>query len=263
MVASKIKNLDALTTEIKRRLKLGKYIRYLEMSDFIVDLEQEEIKLGKLAKARNPQVISVYEFFLSECYNKIEECDDSGANLSTFFRGLFCGWIRARQLQKLPAEETIKQILQWMERDQYGFCCRIETDLAKVLNQEGRRLLIAHFQALIDQSPIETIKNHHKTIFDYPTQIRHSVYSLKEIHLAQKSLKAYQTLCERIGFSPLDCQHLAAMEISRRNWASALRWAEKGLAIEKVRGWHNEHGDELASMRSKAELQVRLPSSLS
>ena len=44
--------------------------------------------------------IPLYEIFLSGCYEKAEEIDDSGGNLGMFFEELFCSWIDARQKAK-------------------------------------------------------------------------------------------------------------------------------------------------------------------
>ncbi len=63
---------------------------------------------------------------------------------------------------------------------------------------------------------------------------------LKEIYEALGDVPGYAALGERLGFSPRDCEHLAKMEISKKHWARALQWVEKGIALESTRDWHNE-----------------------
>ena len=60
------------------------------------------------------------------------------------FHSLACGWVQARQAAGRPAEETIGQILNWMKKDDYGFCNGIERDLIKVLDAQGQQLFIGH-----------------------------------------------------------------------------------------------------------------------
>ena len=56
--------------------------------------------------------------------------------------------------------------------------------------------------------------------------------SLKEIYEALADVPAYAGLCERLGLSPCDGEHLAHMEISGKPWAKALEWVEKGMVLK-------------------------------
>ena len=69
--------------------------------------------------------------------------------------------------------------------------------------------------------------------------------------MSTKSVAPYVTLCDRLEFSPLDCEHLAEMEMSHKHWDQALVWAKKGLSMESTRNWHNESNHLLA--RTPAE----------
>ena len=73
--------------------------------------------------------------------------------------------------------------------------------------------------------------------------------SLKEIYKALEDVSAYAALCERLGLSPGDCEHLARLEISRKHWAKALEWVEKGMALKSTRNWHNEDAYGLEQLR--------------
>jgi len=67
------------------------------------------------------RAVRLYELFLSGCYEKADEIDDSSGNLGMFFQDLFLSWIKARQKAGHAAEETVGEILNWMENDEYGF----------------------------------------------------------------------------------------------------------------------------------------------
>jgi hypothetical protein len=248
---SKTKNSDPLIAEIERALVRGKYIRYSETCSFVEGLEKVQKQLESLAPEASGRAVRLFEMFLSGCYAKIEECDDSSAYLSMFFHSLFCGWIKARQAMGLPADETVRQILKWMERDNYGFCYRIEPELVKALDSDGNRLLIAHFHNLIAAALQESMPGHGKAIFEYDNKVRLPALSLKDIYLSTKSVAPYVALCDRLGFSPLDCERLAEVEIFHKHWHQALVWAEKGLALEPTRNWHNESSHSLAQLRLK------------
>jgi uncharacterized Zn finger protein len=73
--------------------------------------------------------------------------------------------------------------------------------------------------------------------------------SLKEIYEALGDVPAYAALCERLGLSPRDCEHMSQLEISRKHWAKALEWVEKGMALEATRDWHNEAAHGLEQLR--------------
>jgi tetratricopeptide (TPR) repeat protein len=247
---------DPLVAEIERALMPGHYIRYSETCSFVQGLEKVQTRLEALPPEANGRAVRLFEMFLSGCYEKIEECDDSSAYLSMFFHGLFCGWIKARQSVRLPADETVRQILKWMERDNYGFCHRIEPELVKALDSDGSRLLIAHFHDLIAVAMPESMPGQVKAIFEYDNKIRLPALSLKDIYLSTKSVAPYAALCDRLGFSPLDCERLAEMEVFHKHWDQALIWVENGLALEPTRNWHNESSHSLSQLRAKVLAKV-------
>ncbi|HAS81805.1 MAG TPA: hypothetical protein DCS43_03805 [Verrucomicrobia bacterium] len=47
--------------------------------------------------------------------------------------------------------ETVQQILQWKAHDKYGFCFEIEKALARVLNDAGYALFVAHFRRAVEK----------------------------------------------------------------------------------------------------------------
>lgn len=238
--------------EMERALKPGRFVRYDDMFDFVAGLERVHEKLAALVGGlETERAVRLYELFLSGCYEKIEQCDDSSAYLSMFFDELFCGWVKARQAAGCDASETVQQILKWKEHDAYGFCHAIEKDMAKVLNREGYRLLVAHFQDRIESAMKESIGTPNQAIFESGNEIRRPGLSLKAIYQARGDSKSYAALCERIGFSPRDSERLAEMEMSKGHWERALGWVEKGLALEPLRDWRNERSPSLTHLKPK------------
>jgi len=243
---------DPLLGEIEQELCLGRFISYGDMFDFVRDLEQIEEKLAALvADGEAERAVGLYEAFLAGCYEKIDECDDSGGYLGMFWDELFCGWVKARQAAGHPAAETIQQILKWKENDRYGFCYDIEKDVAKVLDADAYELFVAHFRKTVEDGLADLQGPEPGAIFDYDNSIRLPVMSLKDIYRARGDVASYAALCERIGLSPRDCEHLAEMEKAKRHWKQALGWVEKGLALEPIRNWHNETAHSLAHMKPK------------
>lgn len=239
---------DPLLTKIEQELCLGRYISYGNMFDFVRHLEQVEEKLESLVDdGEAERAVGLYEAFLAGCYEKIEECDDSGANLSMFWHGLFCGWISARQAAGRPAHETVEQILRWQQNDDYGFCYRIEQDVAKTLDVEEFKLFVQHYEALVDNALADIPDPKPTAIFEYENNVRLPALSLKYVYEAKGGTKSYAALCDRTGLSPKDCERLADMEISKKRWKQALAWVEKGLDLESTRDWHNEGSCGLAS----------------
>lgn len=79
---SKRKNADPLIAEIERALMPGKYIECSETCQFVQDLEKVQEQLEALVPEATGRPVRLFEIFLSGCYEKIEECDDSIAYLS-------------------------------------------------------------------------------------------------------------------------------------------------------------------------------------
>jgi hypothetical protein len=88
-----------------------------------------------------------------------------------------------------------------------------------------------------------------KAIFDFDNNVRLPALSLKQIYEALGDVPAFAALCGQFGINPRDCERLAGMEISKKRWASALKWVEEGIALEPARDWHNESGYSLKEMK--------------
>lgn len=239
-----------MLTEIERKLRLGQFIRYGGMFDFVAGLEAVEKKLASLVSdGEADRAVELYEAFLAGCYEKGDECDDSGGNLGMFWDDLFCGWVKARQAAGRPSSETVQQILKWKESDDYGFCYDIEKDVAEILAPEAYEALVAHYREKVAAGLAGLQGQKPSAIFEYDSSIRLPAMSLKDIYRARGDVASYASLCERIGLSPKDCEHLANFEKAKRHWKQALEWIEKGLALAATRNWHNEAAFSLSHMK--------------
>lgn len=118
-----------------------------------------------------------------------------------------------------------------------------------MLDVPGRELLISHFQQLVEIASPGQSAGSAKAIFEYENNLRLPAMSLKEIYEALEDIPAYAALCESLGLSPRDCEHLAQLEISRKHWAKALEWVEKGVALNGTRDWLNEVAYELEQLK--------------
>ena len=240
---------DPLATEIQYELMAGRLVRWDEVSRLVHNLDRVHEKLVGLARAGEAErALRLYEIFLAGVYSKIEEADDE-CYLANLFHRLACGWIQARQAAGKTAEETVRQLLNWMKNDNYGFCNDIERDVIKVLDAQGQQLFIGHSQEAVEKAMPTPTAGPAKAIFEYENALRLPVIALKEIYESMGDVYSYVALCERLGFSPRDCEHLAKMEISRKHWAKALEWVKKGSALKPTRNWHNEDSYDLERLK--------------
>ena len=77
----KIKNEQIhLISVLECALDPGEFIPYNRAWDFVRDLENVKDKIDALVKdGQAERAVSLYEIFLSGCYEKADEIDDSGA----------------------------------------------------------------------------------------------------------------------------------------------------------------------------------------
>lgn len=245
-------NMDPLVSQIELVLDLGQFISYNQSWDFVHDLEDIKGQIDDLMESGEAdRAVRLYEMFLSGSYEKVEEVDDSGGNLGMFFRDLFLSWINARQKAGHAPEETVGDILNWMENDDYGFCYNIEPEVAKVLNKAGFLIFRQHFQDRFKKAfgPFESKETRY--IYDYPAAVYLSARTLKDIYVMKKDVKAYLALCEKVGIAPKDCENIASLQKTKRHYEDALTWTEKGLKLENEREWGNQSSYELTGIRQE------------
>lgn len=235
---------------LERALDLGEFVSYNRSWDFVRDLEDVKHKIDELVKEGNAErAVRLYELFLSGCYEKADEIDDSGGNLGKFFEDLFCAWINARQKAKYDPEETVRNILRWMDNDDYGFCYEIEKNVVKVLNKKSMQLFEAAILTRFEKAFSSTVPKKIQRVFDYPWEVRKNVSILKVIYVESKSTDGYLALCEKTGTSPTDCENIANVFKMKRKYQDALGWVEKGLKLEKKGNWGNQSSFGLSELK--------------
>lgn len=248
----KRKKSDPLVSEIEQALDLGQFISYNQSWEFVRELEDTKKRVDALVKnGEAERAVGLYEMFLSGCYEKAEEIDDSSGNLGMFFGELFCAWIKARQKAGYKADETVQYVLKWMDNDDYGSCYDIEQDIAQVLNKAGFQLFRKHFQDQFENAFVPYTSEAPKFIYDYPADVYRNVDILKKIYIVKKDIQSYLTLCEKTVASPKDCENIAMLYKEKRHFADALVWVEKGLTLEKKRKWGNQSSYGLTSVRQE------------
>jgi len=249
-VVKKRKKSDPLLSVLEGALDLGEFISYHRSWDFVQGLEDVKHKIDALVKdGQAERAVSLYEIFLSGCYEKADEIDDSGGDLGMFFEDLFCAWINARQKAKYDREETVQNILRWMDNDDYGFCYEIEKNVFKVLNKGSVKLFEAAILSRFEKAFTTVLPKKSKRDSDYPWEVRKNVSVLKVIYVESKNTNAYLALCEKTGTTPTDCENIANIYKVKRNYQDALSWIEKGLKLEKKGNWGNQSSFGLTGLK--------------
>ena len=246
----KRKKSDPLVSEIEHALNLGEFISYGRSWDFVRDLEDVKHKIDALVKdGQAERAVSLYKLFLSGCYEKADEIDDSGGNLGMFFEDLFCAWINARQKAKYDPAETVQNILKWMDNDSYGFCYEIERNVVKVLNKESVKLFESAIKLRFEKAFASVDDRKCERIFDYPREVRKNVSILKVTYVQSKDTSAYLALCEKTQTTPEDCENIANLYQVKRKYQDALSWVDKGLKLEKKGNWGNQSSIGLTELK--------------
>lgn len=243
---------DRLISAIEQALDPGGFISYGQLWGFVEGLEDMKHQIDTLVEADEAQrAVGLYELFLSGCYEKADDVDDSGGNLGMFFEDLFVSWIRAREEAGCDVGETVRHIVRWMDNDDYGFCYEIEGQVAKVLDKKGARAFSKHFHNKLEAAFAPFRGQELKPLADYPYEVRGPVAVLKNIHMARKDLQSYLALCEAIVASPKDCENIALLCKTKRRFADALAWVAKGLALQAERRWGNQDSYALTGLRQE------------
>jgi len=239
-----------LISVLEHALDLGEFISYNHSWDFVRSLEEVKQKIDDLVKdGQAERAVGLYEIFLSGCYEKADEIDDSGGNLGMFFEDLFCAWINARQKAKYDPKETVRNILRWMDNDDYGFCYEIEKNVVKVLNKKSVRLFEGAIMSRFEKAFSKVTPKKGQRVFDYPWEVRKNVSILKVIYVESKNTDAFLALCEKTGTSPTDCENIANVFKMKRKYQDALSWVEKGQKLEKKGNWGNQSSFGLTGLK--------------
>lgn len=239
-------------------LRLGDFIEYSEAWSFVTGLEEVEGQIEKLLHHEPEHAIDLYETFIAGCYEKADEIDDSSGNFGMFVEDLFCGWIEARQAMGADAGETAERLLNWMDKDDYGFCYQLEREAVKVLTKKGLSPFATQVRTRFDAAGRSSIPMKDSQDAGQDTSYRRRYWGgvLKTIHTAQRDVDAYVSLCNETELLPIDCEIVAGMLQSRRKPDQALEWVERGLDLEKQNPGGKGSSYKLADM--KRTLLVKL-----
>jgi hypothetical protein len=128
---------DPMEAEIERALDPRRFVSDRGCFRFVDGLEQVAAAIGRLVTDDPERAATLYETFLAGCHEKADEVDDSSGSFGTFAQSLFSGWITARQAAGACPQQTTARLLAWMDNDQYGFCHRLEREIAGVFDEAG------------------------------------------------------------------------------------------------------------------------------
>jgi hypothetical protein len=234
---------------IESALEPGYFVSYRRASGFVEELEEvRESILASADKGDAARAVDLLKLFIAGCYEKAEEIDDSDGTFGDFVEGLFCDWIRTRQLAGADPGDTARLLLSWMEDDDYGFCYEIEARAVEAFDAPG----LSAFEAAVrarwredgDGSPDDFSR-------------RRSAEVLKAILIARGDPEAYAALCEAGNdWGSRDCEALARLYLRVGCPEEALSWVDRGLEI-KGRG-ERRHGEswDLPGLRRRALLEL-------
>ena len=107
MAKRKIKKLtetEIIESAIEDSLRPGDYIDYNSNWSFVSDLEKVKNKIDNVVKKEPIRAIDLIETFITACYEKAEEIDDSSGSFGDFVEALFYSWVNARQKTDFAAK---------------------------------------------------------------------------------------------------------------------------------------------------------------
>ena len=251
------KKKDTLVSAMEISLDPGRFISYGEVGGFINDLEDIKHQIDDLVKQGNAErAVGIYELFIAGCYEKIEEVDDSSGSMGMFFEELSCSWISARQKARLNPKETVNQMVKLIDNDDYGLCFGIEKEVVKVLHRKELSLFEKLIHSRFEDALSSGKSKSQQAVDNFSYDIRHNADILKVIYSAKKDIDSYFALCDKVGMTPQDCEVIAKIYTSSKQWKEALSFVNKGLSLEKEGSRPNQSSYELSGM--KRELLSKL-----
>ena len=240
---------DPIEHEIELALNPGAFIPYDASFSFVSELDGVAAEIAKLISSDPARAVSLYETFLAACYLKIEELDDSSGRFGQFVDELYCGWIQARQANQADPDDTAKQLLTWIDQDDYGFCYRLEMDAVKVFNKANLAAFVNLVRARFDATAKRTAKEDDK-LRERPDYLRRRWGEvLRTLYATQKDVAAYVALAEETGLTAKDCHAIATLLVSKRKPEAALTWVERGFAVDKQTPHGSMSSHDLAKLK--------------
>jgi len=241
---------DRLERAIEIALDPGRFVSDRGCFSFVSELEGVEAKVAQVVGAAPARAVALYETFLAGCYEKAEEVDDSSGSFGMFAADLMCGLVSAGQAAGVAADETATRILAWMDNDPYGFCHRLDKDVAVVLDKAGLAALTSQvrvrFETAVRPAPVPgeqaRVDRHAR---------RRWAEVLRTLLAARKDVDAYVELAEESGLTPVDCVTVATMLAERDEPDQALSWADRGIELDARTPHGSFAGHELTELKAR------------
>jgi hypothetical protein len=221
---------DPLEERIERALCPRSFIDYYSTDDFEAGLDPVVDEVLALVKGADPErAVRLFETFIAGCYLKAEDVDDSSGGFGMFVERVFAGWIKARQGAKADPLDTGRRLVEWIEKDDYGFCNRLDEEAVKVLGKPG---LAGFERATREALDRPTVYGGAGTTEANRASYRRRALQrvLKTIVAARGDADAYVAEVGK-DVSPRDCEVLADLHTKAKRLDDALSWVERGLAI--------------------------------
>lgn len=216
---------DPLERAFEVALQPGQFISDWDCSEFVADLEDVVAQVVDCIPADPLRAVGLLETFFAGCHLKEEEVDDSSGGMGNFAASILCHWIAARQAAETDPLETIQRFLEFMDRDEYGFCHEIEKEAVKVFHAAE----LDAFAAAIEQR--------------FQASERRHIYAgmLRTIALERNDLEGYTRIVAASELTSNDCLAFALIHQAKQQPDEALSWCKKGIGLCQQTG--RQHDD--------------------
>jgi tetratricopeptide (TPR) repeat protein len=247
---------DPLEREIERALSPGAFIAEHSCDDFVSGLDGVSVRIDELIDTEPARAVVLYETFLAGCFEKADEVDDSSGDFGQYVHELFAGWISARQADGADPDTTAARLLSWMDDDSYGFCYRLEKDIATVLDKAGRAAFVTLIRSRFDgASKMKQAAN--RGLTDNPEYARRRWgETLRALYSAQRDVPAYIALAKETGLTAQDCHAIATLLATRRQPEEALSWVNRGMALDRKEPNGSSAGYDLAKLKRRLLIKL-------
>jgi tetratricopeptide (TPR) repeat protein len=115
-----------------------------------------------------------------------------------------------------------------MDNDQYGFCHRLEREIATVFDEAGLAAFIDQIRSRFEAADQAATASGG---LDQAARQRWAE-TLRTLYAARGDLNAYVELADRTGLTTDDCLTVANLLVTRGDPAQALSWVERGLELD-------------------------------
>ena len=236
--------------QIEIALRPGQFVSTQDSYDFIGKLERVRESIEVFLPKEAKRAAGLCEVFLAGCVAKTDEMDDSNGYLGDFVQSLVCDWMRARRAAGSDTEETVRMLLRWEQKDEYGFFHEIERVLSETFNRTERAVFTKIMRARFDEEFKKAGgPGGSRPHYDAPYPLRKTTDTLKTLYESARDAAAYDELCQTMGVSPKDCERIAKILRSRGKLEQALEWVKRGLQLQSQEKWPNQDAWGLSGIK--------------